>query len=142
MRNWVLAIAILFSLSAAGADEKSAPNQLPLKHAPWMSGQQMFQEYCASCHGAKGAGNGPAASACKNPPANLTSMAKRNQGRFPYDYFYAVMQFGALLPTPAHGSSDMPIWMPLFYSLDEGDKAIAEQRVQNLANYVASLQEK
>ncbi len=84
----------------------------------------------------------PAATACKNKPADLTLLSRRNQGKFPYDYFYSVLQFGALLPTPVHGSSDMPVRSPLFNSLDESHKAVAEQRMRNIAKYVASLQAK
>lgn len=142
MRNSILAIAVLLSLGSWGATRQTAINQVPIQRTSWASGQQMFHEYCAACHGVKADGKGPAASACKAKPADLTKLAQRHEGKFPYDYFYAVLQFGTLLPTPAHGSADMPVWMPLFYSLDKSHKAISEQRMHNLANYVASLQAK
>jgi mono/diheme cytochrome c family protein len=142
MRNSILAIVVLLSLGATAADRQTSINQVPIQRTSWASGKQMFDEYCAACHGLKANGTGPAASACKVRPRDLTTLAKANQGKFPYDYFYAVLQFGTLLPTPAHGSADMPVWMPLFYSLDEEHKAIAEQRMHNIASYVASLQAK
>jgi len=142
MRHSILAIVVLLSMGAAAADRQTSVNQVPIQRTSWASGKQLFDEYCAACHGLKANGTGPAASACKSKPADLTGLAKHNQGKFPYNYFYAVLQFGTLLPTPAHGSADMPIWMPLFYSLDEERKAIAEQRMHNIANYVASLQAK
>jgi integrase len=41
-------------------------------------------EYCASCHGRSGKGDGPTASALKiPPPANLTTIAARNRGQCP-----------------------------------------------------------
>jgi len=52
------------------------------------------------------------------------------------------VQFGTPTLTPAHGSPDMPIWFPLFSSLDEGREGIALQRMHNVASYVASLQVK
>ena len=142
MRESILAIMVMLCLGAAAADRQTGVNQVPIKRTSWASGKQMFDEYCAACHGVKANGKGPAASACKVKPPDLTTLAKRNQGKFPYNYFYAVLQFGTLLPTPAHGSADMPVWMPLFYSLNEDHKAIAEQRMQNIASYVASLQKK
>ena len=142
MRTSMLAIALLLSLGVWGADQHTTINQVPIKRVSWASGQEMYQEYCVACHGEKADGQGPAAIAYKNKPADLTLLARRNQGKFPYDYFYSVLQFGAVLPTPAHGSSDMPVWLPLFNSLDDNHKAIAEQRMRNLARYVESLQAK
>ena len=40
------------------------------------SGKQMFGDYCAPCHGLSGKGDGPAASALKIPPADLTQLAQ------------------------------------------------------------------
>lgn len=142
MRNSILAIVVLLSLGATSVDRQTSINLVPIQRTSWASGKQMFDEYCAACHGLKANGTGPAASACKSKPADLTVLAKQNGGKFPYNHFYAVLQFGSLLPTPAHGSADMPVWMPLFYSLDEEHKAIGEQRMHNIASYVASLQAK
>ena len=40
------------------------------------SGKEMFKAYCASCHGEDAKGDGPAAAALKQPPADLTALAK------------------------------------------------------------------
>jgi len=142
MRRSILAMAVLLSLGSWGATRETTINQVPIKRTSWASGQQMYHEYCAVCHGVRADGQGPAASACKVQPADLRTLAKRNQGKFPYNHFYAVSQFGTLRPIPAHGSADMPVWLPLFYSLDKNHKAISEQRMHNIASYVASLQAK
>lgn len=142
MRNSILAMAILLSLGTAGAAQQTTIKQVPIKQTSWASGQQMYHEYCAACHGENAAGGGPAASACTVKPADLTKLATRNGGKFPYDRFYAVMQFGSLMSTPAHGTADMPVWLPLFSSLDPGRDAIAQQRMYNLARYIATLQSK
>ena len=143
MRNAILAIAVLLSfLAVAPAQQRTTINQVPIKRTSWASGREMFREYCAACHGENGAGEGPAASACTVKPADLTTLAKRNRGKFSYDGFYAVLQFGTQTRVPAHGSADMPVWLPLFASLNEGHEALAEQRMYNLARYVASLQSK
>ena len=140
MRDSILVTAILFFLLATGAGQNPTINQVPIKQTSWASGQQMYREYCVACHGENATGKGPAAAACTVKPTNLTELAKANGGKFPYNQFYAVLQFGVPLSTPAHGSADMPIWLPLFSSLDRGRAAIGEQRMHNLARYVASLQ--
>jgi len=141
MLRSVFAFALLLTASAWGNDQTTI-NQVPIKPTSWASGQQMYQEYCAVCHGTKADGNGPAAPACKVKPANLAGMAKSNGGRFPYYYFYNVVKFGTHMATPAHGSRDMPIWFPLFLSLDGRGEGFAMQRMYNVAGYVESLQVK
>jgi len=142
MHKPILVIGFMFLLAAAGAAQKATINQVPIKPTSWASGQQMYREYCAACHGENATGGGPAASACAVRPRDLTTLAKGNGGKFPYNHFYTVLQFGAPMSTPAHGSADMPVWLPLLSSLNKDREAIAEQRMHNLASYVASLQSK
>ena len=143
MRKSICAVAMLLCFAAAGAAQQPTIKQVPIKKSSWASGQQMYQQYCASCHGENANGGGPAAAACVVTPPDLTKLAKRNGGKFPYDYFYGVLQFGQTMSTPAHGSTDMPIWLPLFLSLGNADReAVAQQRMHNLAHYLASLQSK
>ena len=54
---------------------------VPLTPTSAASGKEMFDSYCAVCHGQDGKGNGPAAPALKTPPANLTQLANREAGR-------------------------------------------------------------
>jgi mono/diheme cytochrome c family protein len=46
--------------------------------------RQNFYEYCASCHGPMGRGDGPVAGELKTRPTDLTQLAKNNNGQFPY----------------------------------------------------------
>ena len=48
-----------------------------------VSGRALYQDYCASCHGPAGKGDGPAAEGLGNAPADLTGIAARNGGVFP-----------------------------------------------------------
>jgi mono/diheme cytochrome c family protein len=57
--------------------------KVPISHSKPESGAQMWKDYCAACHGASGAGNGPAADILKSPPADLSLLAKQNNGKFP-----------------------------------------------------------
>lgn len=102
----------------------------------------MYKEYCAVCHGLDGKGGGPAASALKTPPPDLTLLAKTNGGKYPASHVVAVLQFGT--SAPAHGTVDMPIWGRLLSSLQarRSGQAIVQLRIKNLANYIESLQAK
>lgn len=102
-------------------------------------GPEMFKQYCAACHGSGAKGDGPAAYALKIPPANLTTLAKRHGGKFPTEYVAAVLRFGPGIT--AHGSTDMPTWGPLFQILDKQNERAVQQRIKNLSDYLASLQE-
>ena len=100
----------------------------------------MFADYCAPCHGLSGKGDGPAASALKTSPADLTQLAKKNSGKFPADHVMTVLRIGS--PSATHGTTDMPVWGPLFRSLDPSAPAIVDQRIKNLTTYIESLQAK
>jgi mono/diheme cytochrome c family protein len=104
------------------------------------SGERLYKQYCAACHGSDGRGMGPAASALRTPPANLTTLAKRHGGKFPYDYVESVLRFG--LPIVAHGSSDMPTWGPIFGTHEGNNEVVVKQRIKGLCDYLATLQEK
>jgi len=108
----------------------------PVTHSNPASGQTMFKDYCAACHGPTGKGNGPAAELLKTAPPDLTMLAKNNGGKFPSDHFVAILHFGA--GGHAHGTSDMPVWGPLF----RAEKSVAELRISNLEAYVESIQQK
>ena len=104
------------------------------------SGKAMFTSYCAACHGPEGKGNGPAASELKVPPADLTQLAKNNNGKYPADHVRSILDFGA--KAPAHGSNDMPVWGTLFRALDQNDQVKVTLRLQNLVDYIKTLQAK
>jgi len=67
-------------------------------------------------------------------------LAKRHGGKFPYEYVSDVLRFGTRILS--HGSSDMPIWGPIFGSLDNYDEVAVRKRIKDLSDYLASLQQK
>jgi mono/diheme cytochrome c family protein len=105
------------------------PNQHKVEKAP-VEGKEWFTMYCAPCHGDDAKGHGPAARGLKEPPADLTTLAKRNKGKFPADYVKRVLTHG--ITVPAHGPSDMPVWGPTFTDIN----------ARNLIQYLESVQEK
>ncbi|MEP7304382.1 MAG: cytochrome c [Acidobacteriota bacterium] len=103
-----------------------------------LDGREIFQFYCASCHGAGGKGDGPVVSSLKTLPPDLTALAVRNGGMFPTD---ALQQFvaGDNRPVAAHGSKDMPVWGPIFRTIAPRDP-LASVRIANVVAFIGSLQ--
>jgi mono/diheme cytochrome c family protein len=104
-----------------------------------LNGKEMYTTWCASCHGADGKGKGPAATALKKAPPDLTLLAKHNGGNFPVDRVRGYIEGTA--KADAHGSREMPVWGDVFKRIANSEGAI-QYRVVTLTNYVASLQEK
>jgi mono/diheme cytochrome c family protein len=102
-----------------------------------VAGVDTFKAYCAVCHGPQAKGNGPAATALKKVPADLTTIAKRNGGKFSASDVEAVIMGQQVMA--AHGSRDMPIWGPVFQSL-AADDSFMKLRVANLVDYLKSIQ--
>ncbi|MGY4318598.1 c-type cytochrome [Bradyrhizobium sp. JR3.5] len=71
-------------------------------------GKVEFQASCASCHGVDGKGRGPVAEQLKVPPADLTALAKNNNGVFPITAVYEAIDGRRTIS--AHGTHEMPIW--------------------------------
>ena len=112
-----------------------------------VSGAQLFKQYCAVCHGPAGKGDGPVAAALKMPPPDLTTLAQRHEGKFPDDYVAHVLNNG--VKNPAHGSGKMPVWGPIFESMDRWkafcpclDETPVTRRITNLTDYLKSIQQK
>jgi mono/diheme cytochrome c family protein len=136
-RLLVPAGVFLMVLCAAGARPAVDETQLPPTYLP--SGEQMYKQYCAACHGADAKGHGPVAGVLMTAPPDLTKLAKRHLGKFPYDYVTSILEFG---PGPsAHGSSDMPTWGPIFRYYDKQNERAVKERIKRLCDYLASIQE-
>jgi mono/diheme cytochrome c family protein len=139
MRHIIVCSALLLVACIAAAQDKPVAKKASTEPMEGVSGRQTYQQYCASCHAENAKGGGPAAAALKTPPPDLTTLAKTHGGKFPYEYMSGVVRFGK--PISAHGSSDMPVWGPIFSMVDFHEMAI-RQRIKNLCDYLASLQEK
>ncbi len=81
---WMLGALIIVALAVCAQDApQKVIKHVPVKPTSAASGQEMYNSYCAVCHGKDGKGNGPAAEALKVPPTDLTSLAKNNGGKYP-----------------------------------------------------------
>ena len=131
--------AVFLGLGNTALAQDKQVRKEPINQAVTLSGAGMFKDYCAVCHGKDAKGDGPAASALKQAPANLTTLAKRHDGKFPDVYVEQVLRNG--VKAPAHGDAEMPVWGPLFRSMD-ADPEIMYVRISSLVSYIKSLQVK
>ena len=135
-----LSLLVTVALGVLGAQSQPGVKIIPVIPTSAASGQQMFDTYCAVCHGKDGRGDGPAAAALKKAPSDLTLIAARHKGTFPeFDIRHSISGDAVIA---AHGSRDMPIWGDILRSLDPGAESIAQLRIENLTSYIKSLQRK
>jgi mono/diheme cytochrome c family protein len=105
LRRRLLAVVILLAASALG---RPATAEQPEKSLLAISGEKLYVNHCAVCHGKSGRGDGPFGGILKVAPSDLTTIAARNGGSFP-DEQIAQYVDGRLVP-PAHGTRQMPVW--------------------------------
>jgi mono/diheme cytochrome c family protein len=121
----------LFACCLAGETELSPAAQ---------EGQRLYEYHCRGCHGDKGLGDGLTAETLIVPPANLTTLAKKNDGRFPLER--VTQSIDGRRRTPAHGTP-MPIWGLQFQDptsdvYQEGEVSL---RIERLIEYLRTIQE-
>jgi mono/diheme cytochrome c family protein len=128
-RTLAAVIAMLFPavLVARQANAQRTPDN----RTSAARGKELFTEYCASCHGVSGKGDGPAASSLRTSPADLTLLAMHNKGQFPSLRVMQAIKAGPSVP--AHGSEVMPVWGPIFL---RGERADAQAPPQTPAGVV------
>ena len=136
---------LVFTCLVAAQEKTQAPPAKVIKHVPVKavspaSGKEMYMSYCAVCHGTDGKGGGPAASALKAAPTDLTLLSKTNEGKYPALKVAATIRGETALPV--HGTKEMPVWGRLFWSISSGHHSEVQQRVVNLNQYIESIQQK
>ena len=137
MKRLLLILSFALLASATNASERNAaPSELLASF-----GRAQFVEHCASCHGMKGRGDGPAATSLKIAPADLTRIATRRDGVFPDGDIAAIID--GRTEVAAHGSRAMPVWGRDF-SARLGEDDIGDQltrgRVLILVEYLKTIQ--
>jgi hypothetical protein len=83
-------------------------------------------------------GNGPVSKELKTPPADLTVLAKNNNGVFPYDMVYQVID-GRNSTIKSHGTREMPIWG---YRFGPPQAFRFKNRILAVIEYLKRIQEK
>lgn len=104
------------------------------------AGAEIYQTYCATCHGIEASGQGPMAGVMIIKPADLTVLSKGNAGEFPVAR--VVARIDGRDPLVSHGSP-MPVYGDFFEGNDTALKTPAGQPIltsQPIAELVAFLQ--
>lgn len=144
MRTVMIVLAASFSIVAmptAPIPQQTTERKVPDLIIRSLAGRDLFNFYCASCHGVDGKGGGHVAPALKTRPPDLTTLAQQNGGTFPAAKVDEVIRGEARATASAHGSSDMPVWGPIFRGLDSR-KEVNDARIENLVKYIESIQAK
>lgn len=107
-----------------------------------LSGVELYERLCASCHGAAAGGDGPVAPLLKIRVPDLTRIAARAGGEFPAAAVRRTIDGRSA--RPAHGTRDMPVWGWQLYDSTAGDDAAERARVDatitRLVDYLRSIQ--
>ncbi len=112
------------------------------------TGQLEYRDYCASCHGLSGKGDGPVAGALSKAPGDLTLLSRKHGGKFPARHVYRTIDGRDLIPS--HDAREMPVWGQVFRLRQgclsgSGGPPLTDQeikaRINPLVEYVRSLQE-
>lgn len=113
-------------------------------------GKSEFNSSCAVCHGPLGKGDGPYVSLGYAIAADLTTLARRNSGVFPFQRVYEFIDGRQMVR--AHGAKDMPVWGSRYTPTNrEGyfvgpdyynPEAVVQVRILSLTEYIYRLQVK
>ncbi len=140
IRSMVFASALIVVICALGLVPAPSQNKTESPTVVEVEGSEIFRNHCAVCHGKDGRGRGPATIALKEPVPDLTQIARRNGGVFPAGRVKAVIDGTGEGPA-VHGSREMPVWGPIFHNF-EWDEDLGEVRLQNVTDYIRSIQQK
>ncbi len=101
-------------------------------------GRSLYLQYCASCHGRSGEGDGPVARSLTTPPANLRRLSERLGNPLPVDQ--VARYIDGREAVKAHGPRDMPVWVRRFYYESDHDERQARKRIADLVTFLQSIQ--
>jgi len=138
-RQFLGGLALIAAFAAVGLAQKGA-KQADDKLMGSLRGPDLFQAYCATCHGKDAKGNGPAAASLKIHPADLTTISKRNKGTFPFLKIQKVIS-GEDMSPDAHGTREMPVWGPILSEVT-WDQDLGKIRIYVVAKYLEEIQVK
>ncbi len=134
-----IVLAALCGVLTLGAQQQNSQVKVnPAKQTSAASGEEMYVNYCASCHGRDAKGSGPAAAGLKRHPVDLTLLSQSHGGKYPSQYVSNVLQGKTKVTT--HGTQEMPVWGPVFRGVSAGHEGEVQLRIHNLNGYLESVQ--
>lgn len=107
------------------------------------AGKAMYRKYCAACHGESGKGDGVVSGLMQPKPTDLTQIAKKNGGEFPF--MTVAEDIDGTNTIHAHGDPAMPVWGEIFRSDIPSSMARQSEirgRIMLITEYVRSIQAK
>ena len=126
------AMVIFFSGSTVGP-------ALAQKDEVKARGEQLYQRYCATCHGKQGKGDGIMAEQLQRTrPADLTQTQNKHGGQFPFWQLYRIIDGREAIT--GHGPRDMPIWGDWFRTIEDQHEDAVRGRIWQLIYYLESIQ--
>jgi mono/diheme cytochrome c family protein len=140
MRIFLLALFALIGLGIVGRSGSAAAQESEVIAA----GEIEYQRHCATCHGMDARGDGPLAKYLTVKPADLTQLAKKNGGEFPFWQTYRIIDGRDEIR--AHGTREMPVWGQRFLaeqgSKDRYSETEVTGRILGLLFYLRHVQER
>jgi mono/diheme cytochrome c family protein len=128
----VLIAALIVGWNIQVGAQQSAPQQDDI-------GKMEYQASCASCHGIDAKGTGPVAASLNKKPADLTRLAKRNDGVFPFERTYETID--GRIEIKSHGTREMPVFGYVLWPLYEPE-TVMRTRILAIIDYLYRIQEK
>lgn len=132
----------LFILAVAIGLAACVANRPDTRDVRELSGVEMYERLCSSCHGVSGHGDGPVSSLIKIGVPDLTRIAHRDGGEFPTEDVRRTID--GRFDRPAHGPRDMPVWGWQFYDSanphDAEERARVDSMIDRLVQYLRSIQ--
>jgi mono/diheme cytochrome c family protein len=126
---FVIALFALPQVVLAGEDDSPTVD--------W--GRELYMDFCVSCHGWTGKGDGPAGPSFKITPADLTQLSARNGGEFPRAKIKKYIDGEEDIQ--AHGSRKMRVWgKALRREVSSANEA--RMQIHALAEFLESIQAK
>ena len=127
--NCALALALLWALSTAAWSAEAD------------QGQKLYIQYCGSCHGKDGRGNGTVTPYLKLKVPDLSLLKKNHKGIYPLSDVMAAIDGSRTVR--GHGDRQMPVWGEAFRKEADKEKyteLTALLKAKVIAEYVATLQ--
>jgi mono/diheme cytochrome c family protein len=152
-----LALALLV-LPATAGPQVSVVKKIEFRAIASVNGKDVYKAYCVYCHGEDGKGHGPQAQGLRKAPADLTTIASRNGGKFEAGAIEDKINGWNKVPKSMTDAAAMkqamdtgqnvqdvpvmPLFGPLFAKLYPQEIRDRQVRMANLIRFIRSIQEK
>jgi mono/diheme cytochrome c family protein len=149
---------LLLMLPTPAWSQQVPVTKLPMRHVASVNGKDLYKAYCEPCHGEDGKGQGPLAPGLRVRPADLTTIAARNGGKFEAGAVEdkingwkqvprTMSEMAARVEAMNTGKNVedvpvMPAFGPIFAKLYSQEIRDRQVRMANIVRHVKSLQEK